>query len=77
MIVWANRIPRHFVTTRSKMDTDCAQMASKTQRQPFVEVSEVYLHIHSLILVYFGSLFPIQILYKRPLRYILYVAPFI
>ena len=35
------------------MDTNCVQIASKTQRQPYVEVSEVYLHIHSFILVYF------------------------
>ena len=41
-------------TKRSKMDTNHAQIASKTQRQPYVEVSEVYLHIRSFILACFG-----------------------
>jgi len=36
------------------MDKISPQNASKTQRQPYVEVSEVYLYINSFILVNLG-----------------------
>jgi len=43
--------PETFVSSNypSKMDIICTQIASKVQRQPYVEVSEVYLYIYSFI----------------------------
>lgn len=36
-----------------KLNANCAQIASKTQRKPYAAGSEVYLHIH-IALYYFG-----------------------
>ena len=37
---------------RPKKATNCAQITSKTQRQPHVKESEVYFHIHDFILAF-------------------------
>ena len=36
--------------------TQSAQIASRTKKQPYVEVSEVNLPVHNFILVYLGQL---------------------
>lgn len=48
--------------------TQSTQITSGTKRQPYVEVSEVNLHIHSFILVYLGQLITHTNAIKRSLR---------
>jgi len=43
---------QHQTKNSPKTATDCAQITNNTQRQPRVKVSEVYFHIHNLILAY-------------------------